>query len=155
MTANKSVYFWCCPAGKLTGHSSLHLIWLLTAQNPFNLSQWLTLRPHQIILWKPSELHWGSSEEALFSCLQRKGMIHLFLLQEVKKAFGGWDLTVLLLSVGEGRQGEAGEIESSWGIAWWISSEISCCVPPLLLRRTRLFVVGVNLLLCTSRELWH
>lgn len=72
MRANEHVYFWCCPAGKLTGHSLLRLIWLLT--QVFNLSQWLTLRPYQIMLWKSNV---GSLKEALFSCAQRRDRTRL------------------------------------------------------------------------------
>ena len=130
------MYFWCCPAAKLAGHSLLHLIWLLTTQKPFNQSvTHLRAIPNCLV-----ETKWVTLREAqrkCFSavCKETGPCLWPFLAQEVNQAFGGWDLTVpLLLSVAEGRQGEAGEIESWRGVAWWILSEIPAAVPPTLLR---------------------
>lgn len=100
----------------------LHLIWLLTTRKLFNLSQWLTLRPHQILLWKPRELHWGKPKG---SSVQDPS----FPFGRSQTSFWRMGFTALLLSVGEGRQAEAGEGQSSQGNAWWIPSEITCCIP--------------------------
>lgn len=60
----------------------------------------------------------GSPEEALF---------HLFLVGEVKPAFGGWDLQhcCCWLWVRAGRQRWKGELRRE---CWWIPSEIPCCI---------------------------
>lgn len=64
--------FWCCPAGKLTGHSSLRLVWLLTAWEPFNLSD--SPEGHtKSSGGKQVNYTEGSPGKALFSCMQRKG----------------------------------------------------------------------------------
>lgn len=60
----------------------LHLIWLLTAWKPSHLSQWLTLRPHQILLWKLREAQrklcstfsfWEKSNQLLEDGIYRAG----------------------------------------------------------------------------------
>lgn len=63
------------------------------------------------------ETKWVIPREAqrkLFSAVC-KGRTRVFLSQEVKQAFGGWDLTVLLLSVGKERQVKSRAHEGSPG----------------------------------------
>lgn len=115
----------------------LHLIWLLTTRKLFNLSQWVTLRPHQILLWKPRELHWGNPKG---SSVQDR----LFLSGEVKPAFGRWDLQrccCLWVRAGKQRQVKG---RAHKGMPGESHQRLPAAFPFLLLRRTRLAVVAVN-----------
>lgn len=80
-------------------------------------TKWVTLREAQQKLFVP-----------------RRGRTHLVLWQEVKQAFGGWDLTVTLLSVGKGRQVKLGAPE---GLPGESHQRFRAAVPPPLLRTER------------------
>lgn len=101
------MYFWCSPAGKLTGHSSLRLIWLLITQEPFNLSQWVTLRPYQIILWKQSELHRGKPRGSSVQLCAKKRQDPSFPVARSQASFWrmGFNSAAAVCGQGEARRG--------------------------------------------------
>lgn len=120
----------------------LHLIWLLKDENLFILVSDSPQGHTKSSCGNQGNGTEGNTEEALFRT-------YLFILGEVKPAFGGWDLQLCCcLWVRAGRQSRwKGELSKECLVN---PVRDSLLHSPLLLRRMRLVVVAVNQLPCIS-----